>query len=81
MRRLAITLLVAPFAGLVGLSLLGGAASASSPVGATVPPDSTASAGDAAADDDQIIMFAHVHLLSYFVFAMPAMFDFAHIRT
>ena len=50
MRRLAITLLVAPFAGLVGLSLLGGAASASSPVGATVPPDSTASAGDAAAD-------------------------------
>ena len=36
---------------------------------------------DAAADDDQIIMFAHVHLLSYFVFAMPAMFDFAHIRT
>lgn len=50
MRRLAITFLVAPFAGLVGLSLLGGAASASSPVGATVPPDSTASAGDAAAD-------------------------------
>ena len=36
---------------------------------------------DAAADDDQIIMFAHVHLLSYFVFAMTAMFDFAHIRT
>jgi len=34
-RRLAITLLVAPFAGLVGLSLLGGTASA----GTTVPPD------------------------------------------
>ncbi len=52
MRRLAITLLLAPLAGLVGLSLLGGAASAGSPVGATVPPDSTISAsGETGAAD------------------------------
>jgi len=57
-RRLAITLLLAPFVGLVGLSLLGGAASAGGPVGATVPPDSTVASdssttgttGSAAAD-------------------------------
>ena len=39
MRRLAITLLVAPFAGLVGLSLLGAPASASGASAATAPPD------------------------------------------
>jgi len=46
-RRLAITLLLAPFVGTVGLSLFGGAASAGGPVGATVPPDSTVSADSA----------------------------------
>ena len=44
MRRLAIALLVAPFAGLVGLSLLGGAASASAPV------DTTGEEAEAVAD-------------------------------
>ena len=48
MRRLAITLLVAPFAGLVGLSLLGGNASA----GTTVPPDTVLSTDAPAAGGD-----------------------------
>ena len=39
MRRLAITLLVAPFAGLVGLSLLGAPASASGAAAGSAPPD------------------------------------------
>lgn len=51
MRRLAITLLVAPFAGLVGLSILGATASAGSPTGSTVPPDSSVTdSGSASAD-------------------------------
>ena len=48
MRRLAITFLVAPFAGLVGLTLLGTTANA----GDTVPPETTVAATAAAGSDD-----------------------------
>ena len=48
MRRLAITFLIAPFAGMVGLSLLGASASAE----ATVPPESTVTEADPAAATD-----------------------------